>query len=67
MAVQELGEAQRGREVERGCWQQAHMTIIITELLELIYHGGSEPLVKIGSVLAIGAEISRDKALIGPW
>ena len=30
MAVHELGEAQRGREAERGRWQQAHMPIIIT-------------------------------------
>ena len=62
MAVHELGEAQHGREAERGRWQQAHMPIIKTELLELIYGGGSEPLVKLGSVLAIGTELARDKA-----
>ena len=62
MAVHELGEAHRGREVERGRWQRAHMPIIKTELLELIYCGGSEPLVKLGSVLAIGVELARDKA-----
>ena len=54
MAVHELGEAQRGREAERGRWQQAHMSTIKTELLERIYGGGSEPLIKLGSVLAIG-------------
>ena len=57
MAVHELGEAQRGREAECG-----HMPIIKTELLELIYGGGSDPLVKLGSVLAIGMELARDKA-----
>ena len=62
MAVHELGEAQRGREAERGHWQQAHMPIIKTRLLELIYGGGSEPLVKLGLVLAIGIELARDKA-----
>ena len=35
--------------------------IIKTELLELIYGGGSEPLVKLGSVLAIGMELAHDK------
>ena len=62
MAVHELGEAQRGRKAERGRWQQAHMPIIKTELLELIYGGGSEPLIKLGSVLAIGTELAPDKA-----
>ena len=62
MAVHELGEAQRGCKAECGRWQQAHMPIIKTELLELIYGGGSEPLVKLGSVLAIGTELARDKA-----
>ena len=62
MAFHELGEAQRGCKAECGRWQQAHMPIIKTELLELIYGGGSEPLVKLGSVLAIGMELSRDKA-----
>ena len=38
------------------------MPIIKTGLLELIYGGGSEPLVKLGSVLAIGTELARDKA-----
>ena len=56
MAVHELGEVQRGRR------QRAHMLIIKTELLELIYGRGSGPLVKIGSVLAIGIELARDKA-----
>jgi len=28
----------------------------------LIYGAGSEPLVKLGSVLAIGTELARDKA-----
>ena len=62
MAVHELGEAQHGRKVEHEHWQQAHMPIIKTELLELIYSRGSEPLVKLGSVLAIGTELTRDKA-----
>ena len=62
MAVHELGEVHHGREAERGRWRRAHMPIIKTELLELIYGGGSEPLVKLGSVLAIGTELSRDKA-----
>ena len=61
MAVHELGEAQRGREAERRHCQQVHMPIK-TELLELIYGGGSEPLVKLGSVLAIGTELACDKA-----
>ena len=38
------------------------MPIIKTKLLELIYGGGSEPFVKLGSVLAIGTELARDKA-----
>ena len=38
------------------------MPIIKTELLELIYGGGSEPLVKLGSFLAIGMELAHDKA-----
>ena len=50
------------REAECGRWQQAHMPIIKTELLELIYGGGSEPLVKLGSVLTTGMELARDKA-----
>ena len=62
MAVHELGEAQRGHEAKCGRWQQAHMPIIITEFLELIYGAGSKPLVKLGSVLAIGTELARDKA-----
>ena len=62
MAVHELGEVQRGREAERGRWQQAHMPIIKTELLELIYGEGLEPLFKLGSVLAIGTELAYDKA-----
>ena len=62
MVVHELGEAQCGRELERGHWQREHMPIIKTELLELIYGGGSEPLVKLGSVLAIGTELAHDKA-----
>jgi hypothetical protein len=36
MAVHEPGKAQRGREVEHGQRQRAHMSIIETELLELI-------------------------------
>jgi hypothetical protein len=36
MAVHEPGEAQRGREAEHGQRQRAHMSIIKTELLELI-------------------------------
>ena len=36
MAVHEPGDPQCGREAERGRWQQAHMSIIKTELLELI-------------------------------
>ena len=44
VAVHELGEAQHGREAERRRWQRVHMPIIKTELLELIYGGGSEPL-----------------------
>ena len=51
-----------GRSMERGRWQQTHMPIIKTELLELIYGGGSEPLEKLGSVLAIGTELADDKA-----
>ena len=62
MVVHELGEVQHGREAEPGRWQQAHMPIIKTELLELIYGGGSEPLIKLGAVLAIGMELARDKA-----
>ena len=38
------------------------MPIIKTELLELIYGGDSEPLVKLGSVLAIGTKLTHDKA-----
>ena len=37
------------------------MPIIKNELLELIYGGGSEPLVMLGSVLVIGTELARDK------
>ena len=62
MAVPELGDAQRGREAERGRWQRAHMPIIKSELLEVIYGGGSEPLVKLGSVLAVGTELAYSKA-----
>ena len=62
MSVHELGKEQCGREAERERWQQAHMPIIITELLELIYGGGSEPVVNLVSVLAIGTELARDKA-----
>ena len=62
MAVHELGEAQRGREAGHERRQRAHMPIIKTELLELIYSGGSEPLVKLGSVLSIGTELAHDKA-----
>ena len=62
MAVRELGGAQRAHEEEHGRWQQAHIPIIKTELLELIYGGGSEPLIKHGSVLAIGTEHACDKA-----
>ena len=62
VAVHELGEARRGREAERGRWQRAHMPINKTELLKLIYGRGSEPLIKLGSVLAIGTELARDKA-----
>ena len=36
MAVHEPGEAQHGREAERGCWQRVLMPIIKTELLEVI-------------------------------
>ena len=36
MAVHEPGDPQCGREAERGRWQQAHMSIIKTELLEVI-------------------------------
>ena len=36
MAVHEPGEPQRGRKAERGWWQQVHMSIIKTELLEVI-------------------------------
>ena len=39
-----------------------HMPIIITYPLELIYGAGSEPLVKLGSLLAIGTKFARDKA-----
>ena len=67
MVVHELGEAHRGREAKRGHWQQAHMPIIKTELLELIYGGGLEPIVKLGSVLAIGTELPVIRPLIGPW
>ena len=38
------------------------MPIIKTELLELTYGRGSEPLVRLSSVLAIGTELARDKA-----
>ena len=38
------------------------MPIIKTELLDLIYGRGSEPLVQLGLVLAIGTELARDKA-----
>ena len=38
------------------------MPIIKSELLELIEGGGSEPVIKLGSVLAIGTELARDKA-----
>ena len=62
MAVHELGEAQHGREAEHGRERQAHMPIINTELLVLIYGGGSEPLIKLGLVLTIGMEHARDNA-----
>ena len=62
MAVHELGKAQHGREAEHERWQQAHLPIIKTELLKLIYGGGSEPLVKLCSVLAIGIELAHDNA-----
>ena len=62
MVVPELGDAQRGREAERGRWQRAHMPIIKSELLELIKGGGSESVVKLGSVLAVGTELAHSKA-----
>ena len=37
------------------------MPITKTELLELIWGRGSEPLVKLGSVLDIGMELAHDK------
>ena len=62
MAVPELGDAQRGREAECGRWQRPHMPIIKSELLELIQGGGSEQVVKLGSVLAVGTELAHSKA-----
>ena len=62
MAVPELGDAQHGREAECGRWQRAHMPIIKSELLELIYGGGSEPVIMLGSLPAIGLEPARNKA-----
>ena len=62
MAVPELGDAQRGREAECGCWQRPHMPIIKSELLELMYGGGSELVIKLGSVPAIRMELSHSKA-----
>ena len=38
------------------------MPIIKSELLELIWSGGSEPVVKLGSVLAVGTELAHSKA-----
>ena len=38
------------------------MPIIKSELLELIQGGGSEPVVKLGSVLVVGTELSHSKA-----
>jgi hypothetical protein len=38
------------------------MSIIKTELLELILGGGSKPLIKLGSTLAVGTKLARDKA-----
>ena len=38
------------------------MPIIKSELLELIKGRGSEPVVKLGSVLAVGMELSHSKA-----
>ena len=61
MAVHELGEAQRGREAERKRWQRAHMPIIKTELLIGPWRG-SEPLIKLGLVVAIVTELACDKA-----
>ena len=48
MAVHEPGMAQCGREAEHGQRQRAHMSIIKTELLELILAGRKEPLIKPG-------------------
>ena len=38
------------------------MPVIKSELLELIEGRGSEPVVKLGSVLAIGTELAHSKA-----
>ena len=38
------------------------MPIIKSELLELIKGGGSEPAIKLGSVLAVGTELYHSKA-----
>ena len=62
MAVPELGDVQHGHEVKHRRGQRAHMPIIKSELLELIYSGGSEPLVKLGSVLAIATKLAHSKA-----
>ena len=62
MAVPELGDAQRGCEVQCRRWQRSHMPIIKSELLDLISGGGSEPVVKLGSVLAVGMELAHSKA-----
>ena len=62
MTVPELGDARHGREEECGRWQRPHMPIIKSELLKLIYGGGSEPVVKIGLVLAVGMELAHSKA-----
>ena len=62
MAVPELGDTQCGREAECGRWQRPHIPIIKSELLELIWSGGPEPVIKLGSVLAVGTELSHSKA-----
>ena len=38
------------------------MPIIKSEILEPIYGGGSEQVVKLGSVLAVGTELAHSKA-----
>ena len=38
------------------------MPIIRSELLELIYGGGSELVIKLGSVLGVGTELAHSKA-----